>query len=72
MKVFLLFRDSDFDPEPRLPPNADDLVQDLELATLQSDFFAMAASEAGFGEPVPYLADQLQALPIVYPYERQH
>ena len=34
MKAFLLFRDRDFDPEQRLPPNANDLVQDLELATL--------------------------------------
>jgi peptide/nickel transport system permease protein len=31
------------------------------------------ASEAGLGEPVPYFADQLRdALPFVYPYERQN
>jgi len=34
MKAFLMFRDRDFDPERALPPNAEDLVQDLELQTL--------------------------------------
>jgi len=34
MKVFLMFRNRDFDPEQQLPPFADDLVQDLELNTL--------------------------------------
>ncbi|MCL4407781.1 MAG: DNA mismatch repair protein MutS, partial [Thermotogae bacterium] len=31
MKVFLMFRNRDFDLEQQLPPFADDLVQDLEL-----------------------------------------
>ena len=43
------------------------IVGDVVPSTLNK-----VASEAGFGEPVPYLADQLQALPMVYPYERQN
>jgi hypothetical protein len=31
MKAFLMFRDRDFDLKQPLPPNADPLVQDLEL-----------------------------------------
>lgn len=34
MKVFLLYRDRDFDPEQPLPPQAAELTQDLELNTL--------------------------------------
>lgn len=34
MKAFLMFPDRDFDPEQALPPNVDDLTQDLELPTL--------------------------------------
>lgn len=34
MKVFLMHRDRDFDPKATLPPNADALIQDLELDTL--------------------------------------
>ncbi|MGC8544414.1 MAG: MutS-related protein [Athalassotoga sp.] len=34
MKVFLMFRNRDFDLEGQFPPFADDLVQDLELNTL--------------------------------------
>jgi len=34
MKVFLLFKDRDFLEQGTLPPNADDLVRDLELDTL--------------------------------------
>jgi DNA mismatch repair ATPase MutS len=34
MKVFLMHRDKDFDLQGDLPPNADDLMQDLELNTL--------------------------------------
>jgi DNA mismatch repair ATPase MutS len=33
MKAFLMFRDLDF-PRVKLPPNADDLIKDLELKTL--------------------------------------
>jgi hypothetical protein len=43
MKAFLMFRDRDFDLKQPLPPNADALVQDLELETL---FGAMAASDS--------------------------
>ncbi|NOZ72407.1 MAG: DNA mismatch repair protein MutS [Chloroflexi bacterium] len=43
MKVLLLYSDRDLDPEQPLPPNADDLVQDLELNTL---FNAMAQDDA--------------------------
>lgn len=43
MKAFLMFRDRDFDLKQPLPPNADALVQDLELETL---FGAMAAGDA--------------------------
>lgn len=39
MKAHLLYRDGDFDVEQPLPPNHEDLVQDLELETL---FAAMA------------------------------
>lgn len=42
MKAFLMFRDRDFDLKSPLPPNADALVQDLELETL---FDAMAAGD---------------------------
>jgi hypothetical protein len=42
MKAFLMFRDRDFDLKQPLPPNADALVQDLELETL---FGAMAAGD---------------------------
>ena len=34
MKAFLTHRDSDFEVERALPPNADALAQDLELTTL--------------------------------------
>ena len=34
MKAFLMFRDRDFDLGHSLPPNADDLVRDLQLETL--------------------------------------
>lgn len=47
MRVFLLFRDRDFDPEQALAPNGETLAQDLELATL---FDAMANGE-------PFLLD---------------
>ena len=43
------------------------LVGDVVPATLNK-----AASEVGAGSPVPYLADELQVLPFVYPYERQN
>ncbi len=33
LKVFLLYPDRDFDPSRPLPPNADDLTQDLALNT---------------------------------------
>lgn len=42
MKVLLMHPDHDFDPEGPLPPNADDLIQDLELNTL---FGAMAQGD---------------------------
>jgi len=42
MKAFLMFRDRDFDLKQPLPPNADALVQDLELETL---FGAMAGGD---------------------------
>ena len=42
MKAFLMFRDRDFDLNQPSPPNADALVQDLELETL---FGAMAAGD---------------------------
>ena len=42
MKAFLMFRDRDFDPAQKLPPNAGDLVTDLGLDTL---FDAMAAGD---------------------------
>ena len=42
MKAFLMFRDRDFDLKQPLPPNADALVQDLELETL---FAAMASGD---------------------------
>jgi hypothetical protein len=42
MKAFLMHPDRDFDLQAPLPPNADDLVQDLELDTL---FGAMAAGD---------------------------
>src|ERR1700679_1826504 len=39
MKAHLMYRDRDFDPERKLPPNEKALTQDLELNTL---FNAMA------------------------------
>ena len=42
MKAFLMLRGRDFDLKQPLPPNADPLVQDLELETL---FGAMAAGD---------------------------
>lgn len=42
MKVFLMYRDRDFDPQQQLPPNATTLTQDLELNTL---FEAMAQGD---------------------------
>jgi hypothetical protein len=42
MKAFLMFRDRDFDLKQPAPPNADALVQDLELQTL---FAAMASDD---------------------------
>jgi hypothetical protein len=51
MKVFLMYRDRDFDPGQQLPPNHEALIQDLELTTL---FNAMAGGDAllsSLGEP---------------------
>jgi MutS domain V len=42
MKAFLMFRDRDFDLKQPAPPNAEALVQDLELETL---FGAMASGD---------------------------
>jgi hypothetical protein len=42
MKAFLLYRDQDFDLQQKLPPQAQALIQDLELHTLWS---AMALSD---------------------------
>ena len=42
MKAFLMHRDKDFDLQGDLPPNTDDLMQDLELNTL---FDAMALGD---------------------------
>jgi DNA mismatch repair ATPase MutS len=42
MKVFLMYRDRNFDPQQELPWNEQDLVQDLELNTL---FNAMALGD---------------------------
>jgi DNA mismatch repair ATPase MutS len=42
MKAFLMFQDHDFDLQQKLPPNAQALIQDLELQTL---FNAMALSD---------------------------
>ena len=42
MKAFLMHKDRDFDLTQRLPANAPDLVQDLELDTL---FGAMACGD---------------------------
>lgn len=42
MKVFLMYRDLDFDPQQKLPPNEAALTQDLELNTL---FNAMALGD---------------------------
>jgi hypothetical protein len=42
MKVFLMYRDRDFDAQAQLPPNAADLIQDLELEAL---FEAMAQGD---------------------------
>jgi len=45
MKAHLLYRDRDLDPEQPLPPNADALIQDLELTTLWN---AMAGGDPFF------------------------
>lgn len=42
MKVFLMYRDRDFDPKQKLPPQQAALIQDLELNTL---FDAMARND---------------------------
>jgi DNA mismatch repair ATPase MutS len=42
MKAFLMFQDHDFDLQQKLPPNAQALIQDLELQTL---FNAMALGD---------------------------
>ncbi len=42
MKVFLMFRDHDFNLEENVPANAQELIQDLELNTL---FHAMAGDD---------------------------
>lgn len=42
MKVFLMFRDHDFSLEEGIPPNVEELIQDLELNTL---FLAMAGGD---------------------------
>jgi DNA mismatch repair ATPase MutS len=42
MKTFLMHHDLDFDPKASLPPNAEALIQDLELNTL---FTAMAKGD---------------------------
>ena len=34
MNVFLMYKDRDFNPEQPLPPQAETVVQDLELETL--------------------------------------
>ena len=39
MKVFLMHKDKDLDPKPKMPFNSEDLIKDLELNTL---FSAMA------------------------------
>lgn len=44
-----MYRDRDFDPAAALPPDADTLIQDLELGTL---FEAMAAGDAYLAEVV--------------------
>ncbi|MGH7667384.1 MAG: MutS-related protein [Candidatus Dormibacteria bacterium] len=43
MKVNLMYRERDFEPEQPLPDNAEELIQDLDLATL---FGAMARGDA--------------------------
>jgi len=50
MKVFLMYPDRDFDPNQELPPNVDDLIQDLELNVLlqtmaQGDPFLFAVAK---------------------------
>ena len=42
MKALLMYRDRDFDLQRHLPPNAQALIQDLELETL---FNAMALGD---------------------------
>ncbi|HLY31869.1 MAG TPA: hypothetical protein VKQ36_12640, partial [Ktedonobacterales bacterium] len=42
MKVYLMYRDQDFDLAQKLPPQATALTQDLELTTL---FTAMAGGD---------------------------
>src|SRR5437870_4167277 len=42
MKAFLMYQDHDFDLQRKLPPNAQALIQDLELHTL---FNAMALGD---------------------------
>ncbi len=50
MKVFLMYKDRDFDPEQPLPPQAETVVQDLELDTLlkamaRDDTFLLSISK---------------------------
>ncbi|MGB7725960.1 MAG: hypothetical protein WBL37_10320, partial [Dehalococcoidales bacterium] len=49
MKVFLMYKDRDFDVQQQLPWNAPDLTQDLELDTL---FNAMALGDEFLREAV--------------------
>ena len=49
MKAFLMFRDRDIDPEPKLPPYVSTLTQDLELETL---FNAMSMGNADLFEVI--------------------
>jgi DNA mismatch repair ATPase MutS len=50
MKAFLLFRDRDVDLQQKLPPQAQALIQDLELPTL---FDAMAQGDTFLLEVIP-------------------
>jgi hypothetical protein len=50
MKAFLMYKDQDFQPQPRLPVNEKELIQDLELNTLfnsmaKGDEFLFAAAK---------------------------
>ena len=53
MKVFLMYKDRDFDVQQQLPWNAPDLTQDLELDTL---FNAMALGDEFLREAVQKIA----------------